>query len=149
MKMKVLTILLIILAIFFISRRDSFSESVNLVVTQGDEASSPNPNNYSVSVSEPVVAQSSSTQVYATVQSVNLSEESGVGYRKKELGKQLNVQEIVRFTPPPNFVQAVTPVEEAPVNQKKRVISLAELQQELQEDKLILSKPVPFFLGGS
>lgn len=155
MKIKVIAIGLIILAALFIFGRNSFGEGVNVTVTQGDEASSPIPGDKPKPAPEPPPAtQSSPTKVFGTVQGAKLSEESRVNYdtyRERKLGRQLNVQEIVGYTAaaPAEGGAKLAETSEAPVSKKKRVFSLAELQQELQEDKLILSKAIPLFLGGS
>jgi len=158
MKIRRLAVWLVVFVLISLFSGISFCLGANLVV-RGDEASDPNPNEEIVTP-PPVVNNDASVIAYGTVQGTTLPDESRItydSYLEKKFGKQIDVQEVVSLissTAASSLAAtkqgelSLTDETETPLSKKSRIISLAEFQQQLQEDKLILSKPIPLFVGG-
>ncbi|TRZ95480.1 hypothetical protein D4R78_03430 [bacterium] len=156
MKSRRLSIWLFICAGISLFSGASVCLGANILVTSGDNASNPNPN-VEVVNPPPVVDNNASIVAYATVQPTKLPDESRItydNYIEKKFGKQIDVQEVASLLTSTTAIAKQEEVgligeTEAPLSKKSRVISLTEMQEQLQENKLILSKPIPLFVGES
>jgi hypothetical protein len=156
MKTKRVSRCLFICAGIFLFSGASVCLGANISVTSGDDASDPNPNVEIVNP-PPVVDNNASILAYATVQPTKLPDESRItydNYLEKKFGKQIDVQEVASLITSTTATATQEEVSlatdrEAPLSKKSRVISFAEMQEQLQENKLILSKPIPLFAGES
>jgi len=146
----------VFIMLFFIG--NSFCSGADITVIQGDEASSPTLAEVQVQTT-PVTTQETPVVTYGTVKEKTLLDDDSRttydNYEEKKFGKQLDVQVDLKF---PSLEDkesvagnenVITEETGATVSKEERIISLVEMQQELQEEKLILSKPIPLFVGGS
>jgi len=147
---------IIFVVLFFVG--SSICLGADIAVMPGDEASDPAPPLAVIQTLAPAVAtQATPVVTYATVKETTTLDDSRTtydSYEERKFGKQLDIQSDLKFpsledTESVAGENVLSEEAKATVSKEERVISLIEMQQELQEEKLILSKPIPLFVGGS